>query len=286
MRINVKGPIVPNGDKWIYDLFDMEATCPNDITAQLDESPNEQADVMINSGGGDVHSASEIYTALRNHAGGVRTNIVGIAASAASVIAMAGNKLAMSPTAEMMIHNSQTIALGDKNEMSKTFEMLSVTDRTIANAYRGKSGLDESELLELMDKETWLTAEDAKAHGLIDEIMFENDNVAKVASASAVSNMIPQQVINKLRDDKVLNDGKGSGDDDSNRIKGLEIDLKLGEIEGYEEFMNEMKEVKRYLVNSGLVDENGEPTDQQKQQNNTTQSKEPQADDNFKGFLF
>lgn len=283
MRINVKGPIVPNSDKWIYELFDMEATCPSDIVNQLDESPREAADVMINSGGGDVHSASEIYTALRSHPGGVKTNIVGIAASAASVIAMAGNTLSMSPTAEMMIHNSATISFGDKHEMDKTSEMLNVTDRTISNAYRGKSGLSENELLELMNKETWLTAEDAKEYGLIDEIMFENDNVAKVASASAVSNMIPQHVINKLRDDKALHGDKASGGDDSNRIKGFEIDLKLGEIEGYEEFMNEIKEVKRYLVNSGLVDENGEPTEKQ---NSNNQSKEPEVNNDFQRFLF
>lgn len=283
MRINVKGPIIPNSDKWIYDLFEMEATCPKDITNLLDEAPREIADVIINSGGGDVHSASEIYTALRSHEGGVKTNIVGIAASAASVIAMAGNKLSMSPTAEMMIHNSQTIALGDKNEMSKTFEMLSVTDRTIANAYRGKSGLDESELLELMDKETWLTAEDAKEYGLIDEIMFENDNVAKVASTSAVSNTIPQQVINKLRDDKALKNDEGQSDEGEGRIKGFEIDLKLGEVEGFDEFMNEMKEVKRFLVNSGLVDENGEPTEEQKSIEN---KQEPQAKKGFKRFVF
>lgn len=283
MKINVKGPIIPNSDKWIYDLFEMEATCPKDITNLLDEAPREIADVMINSGGGDVHSASEIYTALRSHQGGVKTNIMGIAASAASVIAMAGNKLAMSPTAEMMIHNSSTIALGDKNEMNKTFEMLDVTDRTIANAYRGKSGLSESKLLELMDKETWLTAEDAKEYGLIDEIMFENDNVAKVASASAVSNTIPQQVINKLRDDKALKNDEGQSDEDEGRIKGFEIDLKLGEVEGFDEFMNEMKEVKRFLVNSGLVDENGEPTEEQKSIEN---KQEPQAKKGFDRFLF
>lgn len=283
MKINVKGPIIPNSAKWIYDLFDMESTSPEDVTTQLDSSPQEAADVMINSGGGDVHSASEIYTALRSHQGGVKTNIVGIAASAASVIAMAGNTLAMSPTAEMMIHNSQTIALGDKNEMSKTFEMLNVTDRTIANAYRGKSGLDESELLELMDKETWLTAEDAKEHGLIDEIMFENDGVQMVASASAVSNMIPQQVIDKLRDDKAITNSKQLNDDGAEPIKGFEIGLKLGEIEGYDDFMNEISEVKRYLVNSGLVDENGEPTEKQV---NIENNQEPEAKKGFERFLF
>ena len=284
MKINIKGPIVSNNAKWIYEEFDMEATCPNDVINQLDEAPNENAEVIINSGGGSVYDASEIYTALRSHGADVQTVVVGLAASAASVIAMAGNTLSMSPTAKMMIHNASTIALGDYREMDKTSELLQTTNKAIASSYRAKSGMAEDELLDLMDKETWLTAEDAKEYGLIDEIMFENDGVQMVASASTVSNTIPQQVINKLRDDKATAKNEQPNDNDKNSIKGMNIELKLEESEMYKDFMNEMSEVKRYLVNAGLVDEKGNETEESEIKNQ--KEPEPEKKSGFSRFLF
>ena len=112
MKINVKGAIVPNNEKWIYDLLDMDATSPNDIIDAL-PSTNEDVEIIINSGGGEVMSGSEIYTALKSYAGNVNVKVVGVAASAASVIAMAGDTIEMSPTAQMMIHNASTLAYGD-----------------------------------------------------------------------------------------------------------------------------------------------------------------------------
>lgn len=282
MKINVKGPIIPNNDKWIYELFDVEATCPNDISSVLDDSPNEDVEVMINSGGGSVYDASEIYTALRSHSGNVQTKVVGLAASAASVIAMAGNTLSMSPTAKMMIHNASTIAFGDYRDMDKTSDLLQATNKAIASAYRSKSGMSEDELLNLMDEETWLTAEDAKNNGLIDEIMFQDNNAPMMVASSAESGMIPQEVVNKLRNEKAAINGNQTNDDGANPIKGFQIDLKLGDIQGFDEFKEEINEVKRYLVNAGLVDENGESTQKNIKQTN----QEPEAKKGFERFLF
>lgn len=283
IKINVKGPIITNDDKWIYDLFGMESTCPKDVIDALDESPNEPVEVLINSGGGSVYDASEIYTALRSHSADVKTKIVGLAASAASVIAMAGNTLSMSPTSKMMIHNASTIAFGDYRDMDKTSDLLQVTNKAIASAYRYKSGLSEEELLNLMDEETWLSAEDAKKKGLIDEIMFQENNAPVMVASSAESGMIPQEVVNKLRDEKAIENGQQLNDDGVEPIKGHKVYLKLGEIEGYDEFINELKEVKRYLINSGLVNDRGEPIEQQ---NSNPKPKEPEADNSYKGFLF
>lgn len=282
MKINVKGPIVPNDDKWIYDIFGIESTCPKDVTDALDASPNEEVEVMINSGGGSVYDASEIYTALRSHSGNVQTKVVGLAASAASVIAMAGNTLSMSPTAKMMIHNASTIAFGDYRDMDKTSDLLQATNKAIASAYRSKSGMSEDELLKLMDDETWLTAEDAKGNGLIDEIMFQDNNTPMMVASSAESGMIPQEVVNKLRNEKAAINGNQSNDDGANPIKGFQINLKLGDIQGFDEFKEEINEVKRYLINAGLVDENGESTQKNIKQTN----QEPEAKKGFERFLF
>ena len=282
MKINVKGPIVPNDDKWIYELFDVEATCPKDVTDALDASPNEEVEVVINSGGGSVYDASEIYTALRSHAADVQTKVVGLAASAASVIAMAGDVLSMSPTAKMMIHNASTIAFGDYRDMDKTSDLLQATNKAIASAYRFKSGMSEDELLKLMDEETWLTAEDAKSNGLIDEIMFQDNNAPMMVASSADSGMIPQEVVNKLRNEKAAINDNQTKDDGANPIKGFQIDLKLGDIQGFDEFKEEINEVKRYLINAGLVDENGDSTQINKKQTN----QEPEAKKGFSRFLF
>lgn len=202
-RINVKGAIVPNDASWIYDLFEIDHTSPKMVLDQIEAANGDDLEVIINSGGGDVHSASEIYTDLKSYTGSVETRIVGLAASAASVVAMAGDKgkVRMTPTGEMMIHNSSTGYRGDHRDMSKASQMLQNTDKTIANAYRLKSGMEEKELLDLMGEETWLTPQDALEKGLIDEIMFEND--IKLSASSGFTNLIPQEVIDGIRQGKL-----------------------------------------------------------------------------------
>ena len=196
-RVNIKGPIVSNSDYSIYEWFGIEVTCPKIVHDAIEKANGEDLEVIINSGGGSVFPASEIYTALRDYAGNVIVKIVGLAASAASVVAMAGTKVLMSPTAQMMIHNVTTYAEGDYRDMEHTAEILKNANDTIANAYRLKSGKTQEELLALMDNETWMTAQKAKELGLIDEIMFEDD-VQLVASVG-YSGLLPPEVINTVR---------------------------------------------------------------------------------------
>ena len=202
-NVNVKGAIVSNDDQWIYDWFGIEATSPKSISDAIQEANGDELEVEINSGGGDVFAGSEIYTTLKAYSGNVTTKIVGLAASAASVIAMAGDKVLMSPTAQMMIHNVSTISSGDYRDMEHTAGVLKNANDTIANAYMFKSGMDKETLLSMMDNETWLTPQQALNNKLIDEIMFNNQ--LNLVASYGNTQMLPIEVINKMRNSKNMN---------------------------------------------------------------------------------
>ncbi len=197
MKINIKGPIISSNDAWIYDWLGIEATSPKSVNNAIEKANGEDLEVEINSGGGSVFAGSEIYTALKSYKGNVTVRIVGLAASAASVIAMAGNRILMSPTAQIMIHNVSSRASGDYRDMEHTAEVLKNANNTIANAYRLKTKKTQEELLELMDKETWMTANRAKELGFIDEIMFEDD--LQLVASTDYSGLLPKETIEKIR---------------------------------------------------------------------------------------
>lgn len=127
--------------------------------------------IFLNSPGGDCIAASQIYTMLMDYTGDVTIKIDGIAASAASVIAMAGTKVLMSPTALMMIHNPMTMAYGNHAEMEKAIEMLDEVKESIINAYEIKTGMSRARLSHLMDAETWMNAAKAIELGFADDIL-------------------------------------------------------------------------------------------------------------------
>lgn len=200
MKINIKGVIISNDYKWIYDLFDIESVSPKDVSTLMDQvKSNEELEVHINSPGGHVDAGSEIYTALKSHEGKVNVQIVGMAASAASVIAMAGDHVEISPTAQIMIHNVSNIAWGDHRVMQHQAEVLKNYNKSIANAYILKTGMEQSELLSMMNKETWLNAQQAKEKGFADAVMFDDANAPKLV-ASFGNGMIPQAVVDKMRE--------------------------------------------------------------------------------------
>ncbi|MDD2979147.1 MAG: Clp protease ClpP [Hespellia sp.] len=147
----------------------------DDVTPQVfkDELNAGEGDVTIwiNSPGGDCVAAAQIYNMLMEYKGNVTIKIDGIAASAASVIAMAGTKVLVSPVSMLMIHNPATIAFGDKNEMQKAIDMLSEVKESIINAYEIKTGMSRAKLSHLMDAETWMNANSAIELGFADEIM-------------------------------------------------------------------------------------------------------------------
>ena len=170
-KIDIKGRIVPQSSKWVYDWLGIPATSPKDISDSLSDANGDDIEIYVNSGGGSVYDGYEIYNLIREYSGNVTFKIIGLAASAASFICMAG-KCMMSPLAQMMIHNASSYAEGPHQNMDSTSNMLQVTDHTIAIAYVLKSGKKEDEIRNLMENETWLSAEECKNLGLIDEIMF------------------------------------------------------------------------------------------------------------------
>lgn len=131
--------------------------------------------VWINSPGGDVFAAAQIYNMLRDYKGSVTVKIDGMAASAASVIAMAGDMVLVSPVAMMMIHNPATIAMGEARDMEKAIAMLNEVKESILNAYEKKTGLNRVKLSHMMDDETWFNAKKAVELGFADRILFDGD---------------------------------------------------------------------------------------------------------------
>lgn len=168
-KINVKGVVVSNDDADIYDWLGYDCVSPNQVEDALDNSDGD-VEVDIASGGGSVFAASEIYTMLKAYSGKVVVNIQGLAASAASVIAMAGDEINMSPTSQMMIHKASTVSVGNADDLSHDSKMLDVTDQSIVNAYEEKTGMDRDDILHLMSNETWMTAQDAVDKGFADNI--------------------------------------------------------------------------------------------------------------------
>ena len=151
--------------------------------------------VWINSPGGDCFAAAQIYNMLKNYSGNVNVRIDGLAASAASVIAMAGNTVSMSPVAMMMIHNPATVAIGDAREMKQAMDMLGEVKESIINAYEMKTGMNRTKLSHLMDAESWFNAKKAVELGFADSILFEDSMAdddesikAMIFSRAAVTN--------------------------------------------------------------------------------------------------
>ena len=130
--------------------------------------------IWVNSPGGDCVAASQIYSMLMEYKGNVTVKIDGIAASAASVIAMAGTEVLMAPTALLMVHNPLTVAIGDTEEMQKAIAMLDEIKESIISAYELKTGMSRLKISNLMDAETWMNAKEAVKLGFADEILFRD----------------------------------------------------------------------------------------------------------------
>ncbi|HDG3864311.1 TPA: Clp protease ClpP [Staphylococcus aureus] len=194
MKAEIKGVIVSNEDKWVYEMLGMDSTCPKDVLTQLEFS-DEDVDIIINSNGGNLVADSEIYTHLRAHKGKVNVRITAIAASAASLIAMAGDHIEMSPVARMMIHNPSSIAQGEAKDLNHAAETLEHVGQIMAEAYAVRAGKNKQELVEMMARETWLNADEAIEQGFADSKMFENDNMQIVASNTQV---LSKDVLNRV----------------------------------------------------------------------------------------
>ena len=186
----------------LYGTIAEESWFDDDITPQMfrDElfSGTGPVTIWINSPGGDCIAASQIYAMLMDYKGDVTVKIDGIAASAASVIAMAGTNVLMAPTAMMMIHNPATIAFGDHVDMEKAIDMLSEVKESIINAYEIKTSLPRKQLSKMMDETTWMNAKKAVELGFADSIL-EGEKLNPAAEAFEFSqNAVDNALVNKL----------------------------------------------------------------------------------------
>ena len=181
-----------------------ESWFDDDVTPKLfkDEllSGSGPITIWLNSPGGDCIAASQIYSMLMDYAGEVTIKIDGIAASAASVIAMAGTKVLMAPTALMMIHNPMTMAYGNVDEMTKAIEMLDEVKESIVNAYEIKTGMSRAKLSHLMDSETWMNANKAIELGFADDILEDKKKkcAADEVAFSFAAKSSETRLLNKL----------------------------------------------------------------------------------------
>lgn len=180
-----------------------ESWFDDDVTPQMfkDELFAGEGDitVWINSPGGDCIAASQIYSMLMDYKGNVTVKIDGIAASAASVIAMAGTTVLMAPTALLMIHNPATMAFGDHNEMQKAIEMLSEVKESIINAYELKTGLSRAKLDHLMEDETWMNAKKAIELHFADGMLEDEKKMsADVGAYQFSSKQVENALLNKI----------------------------------------------------------------------------------------
>lgn len=179
-----------------------ESWFDDEVTPKLfrDELENGEGNitVWINSPGGDCIAAAQIYNMLLDYKGSVTVKIDGIAASAASVIAMAGTKVIMSPVSMLMIHNPMTMASGDTSEMEKAIAMLGEIKESIINAYERKTGMSRAKLSHLMDAETWMDAGKAVELGFADEILARDGNTANAEAVLYSENAVSRRLWNKL----------------------------------------------------------------------------------------
>ena len=170
MKLNIKGTIVSDEDKPIYDYCGISSTCPSDVLEAFEAlTDGEHTDIYINSGGGDMVAATEIYTKIREHKDNVTIHVSGMAASAATII-MCAAESEISPTAMVMIHNVSSAAYGNHKDFEHQSDVLKTADKAVCQAYTEKTGKTEDEFLQLMDSEKWFTAKEAVEIGLCDRI--------------------------------------------------------------------------------------------------------------------
>ncbi|MBV1758129.1 MAG: Clp protease ClpP [Dethiosulfatibacter sp.] len=174
VELRIDGDIVDDDETWIYEWFKQPCASPNSFREELKTFKNKNLTIWIDSYGGSVFAATGIYNALKEHKGNIRVKIDGKAMSAATLIAMAGDHVAMSPAAIMMVHNPLTFAQGYAEDLRKTAEVLDEVKDAIINTYQLKTKRPRSKISELMDNETYMSAKSALAEGFIDEILYSD----------------------------------------------------------------------------------------------------------------
>lgn len=202
-KIDIRGAIVPDGEQWIYDWYGIPAVSPKRIMQQIERATaNHDKDLIvnINSPGGSVYAASEIYAHIKKFPGDSVSEITGVCASAASIIMTGTKRTVIAPVGAVMIHNASVVAQGDYREMEAMKQLLIQTNQAIMQTYVTKTGKTVEELTQMMNDETWMNAQQALEHGFVDEIMFAEDIPITASGTDVNANgLLPKEVIDKMR---------------------------------------------------------------------------------------
>ena len=198
VTIQMNGEVIPSDYADVYDYLGYENINPKAIKQALNEANGSDVELEINSPGGYVDAGSEIYTALKEYQGQVIAKITGQACSAASWIALAADRVEMSPTAQMMIHRASTISIGNSDDLASDLNALNSLDKSFVDLYSQRTGLDAQEVYRLMCNTTWMNAKEAVDKGFADEIMFQNDKKPALVNADGSLSVKPD-TINKIK---------------------------------------------------------------------------------------
>lgn len=230
VTVPIKGIIVPNNLGDIYSFLGYEVASPNQLNEALSNANGQDITLEINSPGGYIDAGSEMYTALKKYPGNVTAQVVGQACSAASWIALAADKVEMSPTAQMMIHRVSVGVEGNVDDLTSALQSLDSMDQTYVDLYSKRTGLDKQEVYRMMCETTWMNAKQAVDKGFADSIMFENDQTPAVVNAYGVP-VLSNSAIRKIKElihEKSDDDSKPIENSKENAGKGqAEKDLSL-----------------------------------------------------------
>jgi ATP-dependent protease ClpP protease subunit len=228
----------------IYDVigksfWNPDAVGAKDLVDKLDALDVQNISVRINSPGGDMFDGNAIYNALKRHAAQVTTYVDGCAASAASIVALAGDTVVMAPNALMMIHNAWVMAMGDSREMRKVADLLDKANATCSVVYQHKTGESADTIKAWMDEETWFTAQEAVDAGMADEVAAEEANIAALAQfpVKALDRFehTPAELIAALARPKA----KRSGDAGTEPVSIPAVDVNTAHVQRVRELMAE-----------------------------------------------
>lgn len=223
VELRIEGDIVDDDEAWLYEWFGMPSTSPNAFKEELSQYKGKDITVWIDSYGGSVFAAAGIYNALKEHNGKITVKIDSKAMSAASVIAMAGDEVLMSPMAVMMIHNPLTAAYGNMHDLRKVADILDTIKESIVNAYALKTGRSRSKISQMMDDETWMSANVAVKEGFADGILYQ-DGKPEVTDVAAFSRLAIVNSANRSMQDIMKIVSKQKQQDEKERLL-LELDL-------------------------------------------------------------
>lgn len=255
-RINVKGPIVTSGSKWMYDWLGMPACSPGDVEEALAEAGGEDVTLVINSNGGIATAGFEIYTMLMEYEGKVTAHIVGAAMSAASIIACAADEVLASDASVFMIHNTQSYAEGDYRDMQMESDALKEFNESIINVYVRKTKKSREDLQELMDHNTYMSAQKAIENGFVDNYMFGNPEELTVVNSEAA--IFTDAMVQKFALAVKGQDDSRNADSDIQKIKGKEGKKKMTLEEFFEENPEEKAKVDKMVSDArqqGITEE-------------------------------